>query len=106
MAPGVLFAWSSALTAFVYLIAVAPGNPLRSECKGKHTLYTRGLPFAGTLSSRDDPAVWPWPANNSTIVDGASKPNMPPQNLTFSNSPASNRGRIPRKFIEKKCDAR
>lgn len=102
MGPGICNLWSSALAAWTCLISITASSPVITEGQSKYTLHRWDI---STLSGRDDPAVWPWPANKSSVVDEASKPDMPPQNLTLSGSPITTLGQISRNFIEKKCDA-
>ena len=102
MGSGICVVWPSALAAWTFLIAIAASSPIITEDQYKPTLSGRDI---NTLSGRDDPAVWPWPANASSVVDEASKPDMPPQNLTLSGSPVTTQGQISRKFIEKNCNA-
>jgi hypothetical protein len=60
------------------------------------------------LVTRDDTYSWPFPANQSSIVNQTSEPkNNPPQDMNVTAQPVGTTtdGSIPRKFIETKCDA-
>ena len=105
MGAGLCTVGSLALVASFCSVSVASSNPLVMERKGKYTLYKENITRASTLLGRDDPGVWPWPANKSSIVDEASTPDMPPQDLTLSASPVATQGQISKRFIEKNCDA-
>lgn len=70
---------------------------LLAETKGKHTVYRRQ---SSTTYS------WPFLGNQSSIVDKASEPkDNPPQDLEVTAEPVGTAGKIPRNFIETKCDA-
>ena len=105
MGAGIYTVGSLALVASFYSVQIASSNPLVMERKGKYTLYKEDITGASSILGRDDPGVWPWPANKSSIVDAASTPDMPSQNLTLGTSPFTTQGQISKKFIEKKCDA-
>lgn len=82
-------------------------NPLFAETNGKYTMYKRQLSSVDPLVARDDTYSWPFPANQSSIVDQASEPkNNPPQDMNVTAQPVGTTtdGSIPRKFIETKCD--
>ena len=105
MGVGIFDMGSLALLASFCSVSVAFSNTLVMERKGKYTLYKENIASASTLLRLDDPGAWPWPANKSSIVDEASTPDMPPQDLNLSASPVTTQGQISKRFIEKNCDA-
>lgn len=100
MGPGVCTLWSAALATCTCLIALTASNPVITEGRSKYTLQGRG-----TSLLQKGPGVWPWPANKSSIVDNASAPDFPPQDLNVSSTPVTTPPQMSKKFIEKKCDA-
>ena len=96
----------STITTWTCLIALATSSPFFTERKGKYTLYRRDPSVLDSLVTRDDASFFPFPANQSSIIDAGSEPtDLPPGDLTVDDYAASTDGSIPRKFIETKCDA-
>ncbi|KAL9127037.1 MAG: hypothetical protein Q9175_007814 [Cornicularia normoerica] len=95
----------STTTTWAFLLTLATASPFFKERAGKYTFYKRDSSALDSLITRDDAPFFPFPANQSYIVDPGSQSDPPPGNLTVGNYTAATVGSIPRKFIKRNCDA-
>jgi hypothetical protein len=60
---------SFTLTTWACLLILTTANPLYAEKKGKYTIYKRQSLSVDPLVALGEPYSWPFPANESSIVD-------------------------------------
>lgn len=98
--------FTSLFILWAHSIILVTASPLAGEIKGDSTLYKRPHSSLHPLNMRDDNAfAEPFLANKSSIHDQASEPKDNPQGDLRPSDDISPFDKIPRAFIETKCDA-